>query len=90
MRKRGEGMTVNTIVMMALALVVLAVLLFLTYKYVLKPGEQAGATGTCTGQGGTCKASMDCGNPDERGLIGLGCPEQGQPKEAVYCCVAKK
>jgi hypothetical protein len=87
MNKRAEGDTINTIVVMALALIVLAVLLFLTYTYILKPGEQAGASSTCTGQGGHCSASCDA--TKERGLLGLGCPEKDQAATTVYCCMTK-
>lgn len=76
--KKKAELSVNVIVMMVIALIVLAVLLYLTYQYVFKPGEQAGAVGTCAGQGGTCKASCE---GTERGLVGLGCPS-GQ-----RCCV---
>jgi len=81
MKKRGE--IPNIVIMMALALVVLGVMLFLTYKYVYKGGQQAGEAGTCTGQGGTCKASC---NDNERTVFGLGCPTQGLPSSNVWCC----
>lgn len=87
MNRRGDGMSINTIVMMVLALVVMAVLLFLTYKYVLKPGEQAGTAGTCAGQGGVCK--VDCVE-GERGVVGLGCPGQNDAKSAIFCCTPTK
>lgn len=87
MNRRAEAMSINTIVVMVLALIVLAVLLFLTYKYVLKPGEQAGVTGTCAGQGGVCR--MDCAE-GERGVVGLGCPGQNDPKAAIFCCSPTK
>ena len=84
--KRAQGMSINTIIIMVLALVVLAVLLFLTYKYVVKPGEQAGAAGTCTGQRGYC---ADTCKDTERGLLGLGCVSTGTPPVARLCCVPK-
>jgi len=80
--KRGE-LTVNTLVMMALALIVLGVLIYLSYKYIAKPGDEAGRAATCAGQGGTCKSA--CGE-NERGTFGLGCPGNNDAKEAVYCC----
>jgi hypothetical protein len=90
MNKRGDGDTINTIMVMALALVVLAVLLFLTYKYIVKPGEQAGVSGTCAGQGGVCRET-GCDDNTERGLLGLGCTKKiGSDDVATWCCVPKK
>jgi hypothetical protein len=88
LNKRGDGSTINTIVVMALALVVLAVLLFLTYKYIVKPGEQAGNTGSCAGQGGQCKET--CDDKTERGLLGLGCTTKvGTEDKSTWCCVPR-
>ena len=84
--KRGMEMTVGTIVAMAAALVLLAVLLFITYKYVLKPGNNAGNLGTCAGQGGVCKDGCES---SERTLVGMGCPDTNQPKSSIFCCLKK-
>ncbi|MEK6822308.1 MAG: hypothetical protein AABY13_00640 [Nanoarchaeota archaeon] len=88
MNKRAQGMSINTIVVMVLALIVLAVVLFLTYKYILKGGEQAGGLGQCKAQGAGAHCSDRCTDA-ERGFPGLGCPEQGAPENQVLCCVPK-
>ena len=79
-------MAIGTIVTMALALILLAVLLYLSYQYIVKPGERAGVTGECAGQGGRCDTVC---KDTERGLLGLGCPTKDKPATAVTCCVPK-
>jgi len=76
-------MTMQTIVMMILALVVLGLLIYLGYKYILQAGEQGGkAALACRG---TCKEQ--CAS-DERGVFGIGCPPEGsqQGDGRSYCC----
>jgi hypothetical protein len=77
-------MTLQTIVVMILALVVLGILLYLSYKYILQPGEAGSKTAlSCRGE---CREQCAAG---EQGVFGVGCPPQGaQPKDPrVYCCM---
>mgnify|MGYP006995560497 CR=1 FL=1 len=55
MSKKGQGISINTIIIAAIALLVLIVLAFL----VANAGQEAHEGTSCTYAGGTCKDSCD-------------------------------
>jgi hypothetical protein len=94
MNKKGQ--VVNKIVILVIALIVIAIMAFLAYKYVLGTGQQIGEFTSCKAQGpgSDCVATAsEC--TDGRLVYGLGCPPKtsagkistGYTKDHVYCCV---
>jgi hypothetical protein len=91
-------MTQETLVKMIIALVLLAILLFLAYKYILKGGENAAKLGDCeTKPGQTCmsKNDIDGGSCKSGQSFKFGCP--GDPNlnaddknNELYCCVVSQ
>ena len=80
--KSKRGMTQEELVKMIVALVILAILLYLAYKYVLKGGENTAKLGECMS-----KPGQDCLTDAEvKSCTGqafkFGCPDT-----KPYCCV---
>lgn len=65
--KKGQGISINTIIITAIALLVLIVLAVL----VARSAGQAGSGTSCVAKGGICKET--CGDLDP--VVGVKCPE---------------
>lgn len=85
-RKSRKAQTVQIVVMLVVALVVVGILIYIGYKYILGTGENVGELGGCRGQGGECVASSQACKESKgdsaRAMYGLGC-EGTTP----YCCI---
>ena len=87
--KKAE-LTLETIVIAVLVLVVLAVLLFIAYKYILGSSNQFGALSDCKAKQdsiGCVAKKEDCAGT-AFWKIG-GCGEKDQ-KNNEYCCIVNK
>jgi hypothetical protein len=89
MKKNGQ--VINNIVLLVIALIVIALLAFLAYKYILGTGEQVGGLSKCSAQavGSKCVASTsEC---TDGNIMRIGCPETAADKTANknFCCVPK-
>jgi hypothetical protein len=84
MAKKAQA--INNVVKLVIALVVLAILIFIGYKYVLGPGEEAGGFGSCEKQSGRCSTlGEECAG---KKVFGLGCPREDKDLgNARYCCL---
>jgi hypothetical protein len=84
MKKKAQA--INNVVKLVIALVVLAILVYIGYKFVLGPGEEAGGFGDCEKQAGSCTTLGEACSGKK--VFGLGCPVEG--KHLVnqrYCCL---
>lgn len=91
MNKKGQ--VINRIVVLVLALIVIALMAFLAYKYILGTGGKIGDLTKCSVQGsggGVCVASASACSDGE--ILNLGCPETDADKQNKknFCCVPKK
>jgi hypothetical protein len=81
MMKSKRGMTQEQLVLMIIALVMLAILIYLAYNYVLKNGENAVKLGDCESKPPQkCYASADQCKSGQ--AFKVGCPDA-----TPYCCV---
>jgi hypothetical protein len=87
MKKNRKAMTMNVIVMMVVALVVLAMMIYLANKYILGTGKSAGELAGCKAQHPDADCKEKCG-ANEQGFYKVGCPPKGEP-DKVYCCIPK-
>jgi hypothetical protein len=84
MRKRKKAQAITNVVKLIIALVVMGILIFIAYKFILTPGEQAGSFASCEAQKGTCTTlGSDCVG---KKVFGLGCPGNALPSQQ-YCCL---
>jgi len=82
--KKAQG--VPHLVALVLALVVIAIMIYIGYKYLKGGGESIGALGGCEGQGGHCVKVAGC-EIGERQFKGLGCPDDEGKVGEGYCCM---
>lgn len=66
---------INIIVKLVIALIVIGMLIFISYKYILGTGEKIGALSGCEAQNGVCKAKGACNVQTERDLGGGLCKD---------------
>jgi hypothetical protein len=64
MNRRGQGISINMVIIAAIALLVLIVAVILVSKSGRNIDENAG-TQSCSAQGGICRAVGDCQSPQE-------------------------
>lgn len=89
MRKSKKAMTMNMIVMMIIALVVLAMMIYLANKYIVGTGKSAGELSNCRNQNGDCSTEDACNRATHLAIKGLGCPETKDGADK-YCCIPKQ
>jgi len=87
-----KGQVINRIVVLVIALIVIALMAFLAYKYILGTGGKIGDLTKCSAQGpgSKCVASpSECSGGE---ILNLGCPETDAEKQAnkKFCCVPSK
>lgn len=79
--KKGMEMTISTVVILVMVLLLLAVGIYITYNYILKPSQGAGSLISCDSRGGRAVANcIDC--PDG---ICLDLPTGSET--AKKCCI---
>jgi|APSaa5957512535_1039671.scaffolds.fasta_scaffold408422_2 hypothetical protein len=92
--KKGQGLTLNTVIIAVLVLVVLAILIFIAYKYIWGAGSSIGELAGCqarTNDAGTetgkCVSGTETCNGNKFYKMG-GCPDD-TAKLKNYCCIPK-
>lgn len=87
MAKKGQGLSLNVVVIAAIVLVVMIVLIAIFTGGVERIRKSLGSVNECQGD---CVAQGQCRAGQE--IYGLGCEKlKGDtPSEAPYCCVRKK
>ena len=84
MKKRGQGQTINVVVAIVLALILLAIGIFLANKYVLGGSKQIVQLGECESQP-NAECSLSKERTGYRCVKGFGC--KGSTKdESGFCC----
>ena len=89
--KKGQGLTLNTVVIAVLVLIVLAILIFIAYKYIWGAGSGIGELSSCEartnnkGTAASCKAQGQCLDGSAFYKMG-GCGSNSKPD---YCCIPK-
>lgn len=84
LNKRGMEMTISTIVVLVIALVLLAVSLYLIYTKILKPAQGADSVLACEGQGKRSVESCSGCNPGDF------CTKMPNDKgELKPCCISE-
>ena len=97
--KKGQGLTLNTVIIAVLVLIVLTILIFIAYKYIWGAGNGIGELSNCEARvsedgqkNGKCvESSAACKTYDTEGTAFYkmgGCPD-GENKEEKYCCIPK-
>jgi hypothetical protein len=71
--KKGVEMSMNMVIVAIIALIILALILYLVFTRVIKFNKD------CSAEGGQCKA--DCAEPGFTQIIGPSCPDT-----APACC----
>lgn len=85
MRSKAQMGLNSTVVGLVIALLLIGVGAYLTYKYVLGPGNEAGNQATCLARGGTCRPEGN--QPGESCFLRMfGCPDD-EAENNVYCCL---
>lgn len=89
MRVNKKGQVVNKIVILVIALIVIAMMAFLAYKYILGTGVQIGVFTTCSGQGPGSKCVVSAAQCTNGEIRNIGCPETDADKQnnKNFCCV---
>ena len=82
MKKRGQGQTINVVIAIVLALILLAISIYLANRYVLGGGKQIAALGECEAQPNAECSLMDKGT-GYRCVKGFGCKKEDKGE---YCC----
>ena len=81
MNKKAQGISMNVIIIAAIALLVLVIL---SVIFIGRMGSFGRITGDCTTQGGRCLASpCNVQTPPMASNSGLNCEEESTP----YCCL---
>ena len=90
--KKGQGLTLNTVIIAVLVLIVLAILIFIAYKYIWGTGSGIGELSKCEartnndGDPGVCKSKGDCAGSAFYKMGG--CPKEKGGTD-IYCCIPK-
>ena len=79
LKKRGQGLPLNTIVIAVIVLIVLAVVIFI---FSTRIGLFGGEISSCEQKGGECKARIDCNLQTSTILTGFEC------KDSKVCCLS--
>jgi len=86
-------MTIGKVVTLVIALVIIAIMMYIGYKYILGSAKGVGGAGECVNQGGECAMErVDCErmDPSRDALFGLGCdPKKEGNMQGRYCCVPR-
>lgn len=85
--KRGMEMTINTVIALVLALVLLAFGIYTIYSKIYKPTETSSSFYTCEAQHGIATLQANCA-----GMTCSTCPRLASDnfkgaKENPYCCI---
>ncbi len=90
MNKKAQ--VINRIVVLVLALIVIALMAFLAYKYILGTGGKIGDLTKCSAQGPGSKCVASVSECSDGEILNLGCPETDADKQNKknFCCVQKK
>ncbi len=83
MKKKGVAIAFNTIIIAAIALVVLAIIMYLLIS---RTAIFQRSVGDCEAKGGICQKTV-CSGDKYPILAFKGCYEGGKYNESFYCCV---
>ena len=88
--KKAQGISINTIIVSAVALIVLVMMVAI---FIGRLGGFVGGIEDCVSKGGTCvaNAKTDCtDNKDMTIIPGTDCPTTQEEKDANadYCCIS--
>lgn len=82
--RKAQGMSLNVVIIAALALLVLVVLSIILVGRV---GSTRKASEACTNQGGKCVEAFECAGSTARIVGEYDCPsDEGEP--ALVCCIS--
>jgi hypothetical protein len=88
--KKGQGLTLNTVIIAVLVLIVLAILIFIAYKYIWGAGSSIGELSSCAARSEGSKTA-ECLNTCPSTSNGFykmgGCGSEATPGK--YCCIPK-
>ena len=89
MKKKAQGISINTIIIAAIALIVLVVLVAI---FTGRLGGFVGGIEDCASKGGDCvaDAKADCTSKGMAVVPGTDCPTTQEEKDANadYCCIS--
>ena len=83
MKKKGVAIAFNTIIIAAIALVVLAIIMYLLIS---RTTIFQRSVGDCEAKGGICTDKV-CSEGEQPILAFKGCYRGGKYNESFYCCV---
>ena len=89
--KKGQGLTLNTVIIAVLVLIVLAILIFIAYKYIWGTGSGIGELASCEARsedGKDAKCKSKCG-PEENSFYKMGGCGTKPHENENYCCIPK-
>ena len=84
--KRGEALTLGTIVTAVIVLVVLGILLYMAYKYIWGTGSDIGELSKCEARAPGAQCKNSCNDNEDRFFMIGGC---GKDNKGTYCCIPK-
>lgn len=88
MMKKGQGISLNVVIIAAIALIVMVVLIMV---FTGKIGTFTKETASCDSQGGSCVSDIDgCEGDFEKKMAKYICDEDGdgEPDDDLVCCLS--
>lgn len=90
LNKKAQGLSLNTVVIAVLVLIVLAILIFITQKYIYGTGIQIGELAKCEAREGSLGCVHKKSDCNGNAIYKMGCPSDKDKLDGDYCCIIDK